>query len=223
MNTPTLLSIQVGLPKRRGIVGSDHSMERPWQSGIFKELISGPIWLDKLNLAGDGQADLKNHGGPFRAVLGYSAEHYSVWRDELQIPDLPYGAFGENFTISDLDEEAVSIGDIYAIGDVRIQVTQPRQPCWKLARRWNKKDLTARVYDHGWGGWYLRVLQEGYVEAGQPVKLLERPFPQYNVAYVYALMNEWIEDREALAALAEVEPLSPGWRSHFASLAGLTA
>lgn len=223
MDTPALLSIQVGLPKRRGTVGSDQPMEHPWQSGIFKEPVSGPVRLNKLNLAGDGQADLKNHGGPFRAVLGYSADHYPVWRDELQMPDLPYGAFGENFTISNLDEETVSIGDIFAIGDIQLQITQPRQPCWKLARRWNMKDMTARVYNHGWGGWYMRVLQEGFVESGQPVKLIECPFPKFTVAYVYALMNEWIEDREALAALTKIEPLSPGWRSHFASLLTATA
>src|SRR5262245_55814153 len=105
MFTPTLLSIQVGMPKRRGVPGSDDPMQHPWQSGIFKAPVDGVIWLGKLNLVGDGQADLKNHGGPDRAALAYSAEHYPTWRAELEQPDLPYGGFGENFTISGLDEE----------------------------------------------------------------------------------------------------------------------
>src|SRR5258707_6235383 len=117
MPSRTLLSIHVGKPARRGIVGSDDPMQHPWRSGIFKQPISGSVQLNALNLEGDGQADLKNHGGPFRAVLAYSAEHYPVWRTELNMPDLPYGAFGENFTISGLDENTVSIGDIFAISD----------------------------------------------------------------------------------------------------------
>src|ERR1041385_7165158 len=128
MNTPTLLSIHVGKPANHGLAGSDDPTQHPWFSGIFKQHVSGPVRLGKINLEGDGQADLKNHGGPFRAVLGYSAEHYPIWRQELNMPDLPYGAFGENFTISGLNEETVFLGDIYGIGDIRLQVAQPRQP-----------------------------------------------------------------------------------------------
>jgi MOSC domain-containing protein YiiM len=216
-----LLSIQVGLPKRRGEVGSNDVMKRPWQSGIFKDPVTGPVELKALNLAGDAQADLHNHGGPFRAVLSYSAEHYPVWREELALPDLPYGAFGENFTVSNLNEETVCIGDIFAVGDtVQIQVTQPRMPCWKLARRWNIKDLTARVHEHSWGGWYQRVLREGMVEAGMAITLLQRPHPDYSIAFVTALMNEWMDVPEATAELAALEPLTPRWRDIFAERAG---
>lgn len=220
MATPLLLSIQVGLPKRRGIVGSMNPLDRPFQSGIFKDIVEGRVWLGEENLAGDGQADLENHGGPYRAVLGYSAEHYAVWRAELAMPDLPYGAFGENFTISGLDEETVCIGDIFSIGEVKVQVSQPRQPCWKLARRWNMKDLTARVHDHGWGGWYMRVLQQGYVEAETSVVLEKRPMPGFDIAFVYALMSKQIEDPQAMTELADCEWLSPGWREVFAERAG---
>lgn len=220
MATPLLLSIQVGLPKRRGVVGSKDPMERPFQTGIFKEQIEGQVWLGEENLEGDGQADLQNHGGPFRAVLGYSAEHYPVWRAELAMPDLPYGAFGENFTISGLDEETVCIGDIYSIGQAKLQVSQPRQPCWKLARRWNMKDLTARVYNHGWGGWYMRVLQQGYVEAGTAVVIEKRPMPGFDIAFVNALMNQQLDDPQAVTELATCNWLSPGWQAAFAERAG---
>jgi MOSC domain-containing protein YiiM len=212
----TLLSIHVGKPARRGVVGSDDPMQHPWHSGIFKNPVSGSVQLNALNLEGDGQADLKNHGGPFRAVLAYSAEHYPIWRAELNMPDLPYGAFGENFTISGLDENTVSIGDIFAIGDIQLQVTQPRQPCWKLARRWQIKELAARVDERGWGGWYHRVLQEGRVEASLPVTLLERPFPQFTIAFVSALMTERIENSQAAYELSQIEALTPSWREAFA-------
>ncbi|HEX2622088.1 MAG TPA: MOSC domain-containing protein [Phototrophicaceae bacterium] len=209
-----LLSIQVGLPKTH--MEADAISNKPWESGIFKAPVTGKIGLGALNLAGDGQQDLRVHGGPFRAVLAYSAEHYPIWREELQMPNLPYGAFGENFTVSGLDENTVSIGDIFELGGVLIQVTQPRQPCWKLARRWGIKDLTARVYDKGWGGWYHRVLQEGYVEAGMTLRMVDRPYPEFTIERVNALMNEWMDEPEVLAVLAEMEPLSPGWRTHFA-------
>src|SRR5262249_49896133 len=120
---------------------------------------------------------------------------------------------------SDLTEETVCLGDIYAIGETQVQVTQPRLPCWKLARRWQMKALTARVQEHGWGGWYHRVLKEGYVEAGMAVQLYERPYPKYSIFKLYALMYQWIDDSDMAAALSEIEALSPGWRERFADYA----
>lgn len=209
-----LLAIQVGLPQTHP--EPDHISDKPWESGIFKFPVTGKIWLDTLNLTGDGQQDLSVHGGPFRAVLAYGAKHYPIWREELNLPQLAYGAFGENFTVSELDEDSVSIGDIFQIGDVRLQVTQPRQPCWKLARRNGIKELTALVHDKNRGGWYHRVLQTGYVEAGLTVERIERPYPEFTIARVNALMNEWQDDVESLAALADIEALTPSWRERFA-------
>lgn len=210
-----LLSIQVGMPATHG---ADKISSKPWESGIFKSPVSGKIWLDTVNLAGDGQQDLQNHGGPFRAVLAYSAGHYPVWRAELNLPDFAYGAFGENFTVSDLDEETVYIGDVYRIGEAELQISQPRMPCWKLARRHGIKDLTARVHEHAWGGWYHRVLKPGYVEAGDTIEFLERPAAdqRFNIRQVYDLMNQSLTDPAAVAALAATEALSPGWREVFA-------
>ena len=214
---PTLLSIQVGLPREFGVEGAPDPMDRPWTTGFFKEPVDGPVWLGRTNLAGDGQADRKNHGGPDKAVLAYSADHYPLWRTELNRPDFPYGAFGENFTIADLSETNVCIGDVYAIGEVRVQVSQPRQPCWKIARRWHIKDLTARVHETGRTGWYLRVLTGGYVEAGTPVVLLERPFPQWTVARATEVMNRRREDPDAAAELAACPLLSAVWRETLAA------
>src|SRR5262245_35397589 len=102
MSSPVLVSIQVGLPKSYGRAAAEDPMDRPWQTGFFKQPVDGPSWLGRTNLVGDGQADLVNHGGEDKAVLCYAASHYPEWRDELARPDLPYGAFGENFTIEGL-------------------------------------------------------------------------------------------------------------------------
>ena len=99
MSTPLLVSIQVGLPRSYGHQGAANPMDRPWQTGFFKQPVDGPRWLGRTNLTGDGQADLVNHGGPDKAVLSYAAAHYPAWRAEVGRLDLPYGAFGENFTV----------------------------------------------------------------------------------------------------------------------------
>lgn len=216
MSTPTLLSIQVGLPAEHG---ADHISQKSWESGIFKYPVEGHVWLDSINLKGDGQSDLKNHGGPFRAVLSYSADLYPMWREELGKPDLSYGMFGENFTISGLDESIVCLGDVYQIGQARVRVSQPRFPCWKLARRNGIKDLTARVDEKMRGGWYQQVLKEGYVEAGDMVQLLERPYPQYSIERIFALGSERVSDPKSAAELATIPALTDEWREVFAERA----
>src|SRR6202011_3972690 len=124
-----LVSIQVGLPAVHGQPGAADPLDQPWRTGFFKTPLAGPVWLGRLNLVGDGQANLRVHGGADKAVLGYAASHYPLWRTELNMPDLPYGAFAENFTITLLDESRVCLGDVYVIGQARVQVSQPRQPC----------------------------------------------------------------------------------------------
>lgn len=211
MNTPTLLAIQVGKPAEQG---ADSISDKPWQSGIFKATVSGRVWLDMENLAGDGQDDLKNHGGAFRAVLAYSADHYPKWREGLGV-DLQYGAFGENFTVSGVDETSICLGDVIAVGDVRLQVAQPRLPCWKLARRNGFKDLADRVDKTNRGGWYHRVLQTGYVEAGDAYAILERPYPDFSIARVVDLIHEREVNVEAWRKLGSLEVLTPRWRQRF--------
>src|SRR3954447_26270036 len=143
------MSIQLGRPASMGEPGVADPLLRPWTSGIVKWPRAGKVWLGRTNLEGDGQADNRNHGGPEKAILAFSAGHYPVWREELARPDLPFGAFGENFTIDGQGEAAVCVGDVYLVGGATVQVSQPRQPCWKLARRWGLKDLPARVQQTG--------------------------------------------------------------------------
>lgn len=214
MDSPLLLSIQVGLPRQMQMHDSGKDKEKVWRSAIYKEQVEGPLWLDGLNLAGDKQSDLRVHGGPDRAVLGYSAEHYAVWREELERPELTYGSFGENFTISGLSEETAYIGDIYQLGEVQLQVSQPRQPCWKLELRIGVEDMISRVHKRVWGGWYFRVLKQGYVEPKQPLTLLERPCPQWTVKRAYTIMTKRRKDQSALRELVACPYLSADWHRY---------
>lgn len=209
---PLLVSIQVGLPQFFPGEDTAKLMKRSWTTGFFKQPVEGRIWLGTTNLEGDGQADLQHHGGYEKAVLAYAAEHYPAWRTALNQPQLTYGAFGENFTVAEATEASVCIGDVYEIGSALVQVSQPRQPCWKLSRRWQIKDLAMQVQKNGRTGWYFRVQQEGYVETGQSFVLRDRPFPQWTIAKANDIMHHQLNDRQAAAELAACDLLSANWR-----------
>ena len=199
---PEIVSLQVGLPADRQYENNADGEGRVWRSGIFKTPVEGSVYLGKENFVGDRQADLNNHGGPDKAVLIYGVSHYDYWRRVLPQIDWVYGGFGENLTVTDMTEDKVALGDVYAIGDVRVEVSQPRHPCWKLARRWQQKDLAARVQENGFSGWYVRVLQEGNVEAGQKLMLLERPYPEWTITRVFDIIYNLDRDVDESLALA---------------------
>jgi MOSC domain-containing protein YiiM len=207
-----LVSIQVGMPTIHGTPGAADALEMPWRTGFYKYPVAGPVWLARTNLAGDGQASTKIHGGEDKAVLGYAASHYPKWRTELSLPDLPYGAFAENFTMSLLDETSVCLGDVYALGAARVQVSQPRQPCSNITRRWKLHGLTEKVEATGRTGWYMRVLEESEVVAGEPVVLLDRPSPEWSVARATRAMQQRARDAAEVRALLAVAALSDAWR-----------
>jgi MOSC domain-containing protein YiiM len=206
-----LRSVQVGTPKSYGFDNAADSHDQPWTTGFFKSPIDGPVFVGSTNLAGDGQADLKNHGGVDKAVLAYSADHYPGWRTDLDMPEMPYGAFGENLTISGWNEESVCIGDILRVGPVKFEVSQPRQPCWKLARRWRRHDLVRRVVQTGRSGWYLRVLEEGCILAPMPLVLLERPNPDWTIARANKILHHCPKDLSLTLELAGVPKLADSW------------
>jgi len=206
-----LCSIQVGTPKSYGFDGAVDAHDRPWTTGFFKTLVEGPVFVGTTNLAGDGQADLQNHGGVDKAVLAYSAEHYPKWRQELRLPEMPFGAFGENLTIAGLSEHSVCIGDIVRVGTATFEVSQPRQPCWKLARRWRMHELVRLVVHSGRSGWYLRVLEEGSIEARMPVTLLERPNPAWSIARANEILHHRRTDLPLTLELADVQGLADSW------------
>lgn len=198
MQIGVLASVQVGSPRRYGAKGAAEAMDRAWETSFFRAPSAEPRWLFTTHLAGNEQADKRNHGRPDQAVLLYAAAHYPRWREELDLPDFGPGAFAENFTVEGLSEETACAGDIYAIGEARIQVTGPRYPCWKIERRWRSPGLTARVAATGRTGWYCRVLQEGMIAPGSPLLLVERPYPRWTMA----LVNDFGHDRNKDVALA---------------------
>jgi MOSC domain-containing protein YiiM len=203
-----LLSIQVGLPR-----------EVRWQrrtvsTGIFKEPVDGPVILRTLNLDGDRQADLSVHGGTHKAVYVYPAEHYGPWRAELPEVELPWGAFGENFTTEGLLEDEVHIGDRFRIGTAEVVVAQPRTPCFKLGIRFGDPEMVNRFLESRRSGFYLAVLREGQVEAGDAVELIGRDPNLVTVADVNRLfLGE--QDEDARARALQVEALPDDWKARF--------
>ena len=209
---PRIASVQVSTVRSLGTAGAADAMDRPWTTGFFKEPVAGAVLVETLGVAGDEQADRANHGGPDKAVLAYSADHYPAWRTELELPELPFGAFGENLTVDGLTEADVCIGDRWRAGDVEFEVTQPRQPCWKLARRWRVKSLPATVVQTGRTGWYLRVLHGGMLESGMELELVARPNPECSIRHANGVMYSEKDDAAAALELAEVPGLSGSWR-----------
>ena len=158
-----LLSVNVGMPK-----------EVPWQgktvfTGVFKEPVSGPRRVRKLNVDGDGQGDLAGHGGEQRAVFVYQIDSYRYWENELGRSDFAYGQFGENFTVEGLTDDEVCIGDRYRIGTALFEVTQPRVTCYRVGIRMNDARIPALLVSHRRPGFYFRVLEEGDVQAGDEI------------------------------------------------------
>jgi MOSC domain-containing protein YiiM len=214
---PAILSLHIGQPESHGVTGAAAWFEEAWTSAIFKRRIDGPVALRAVGLAGDGHADLVNHGGLDKAICVYPAAHYPAWRDSLAEPlggpDMARafadGAFGENLTVSTLTERDVCIGDTYAIGSVVVEISQPRQPCWKLARKWRIKDLTAQAVANGHTGWYFRVRREGTLSVGDALALVDRPHPEWTVATANLVMHHRVGDT---GALMDVAALSESWK-----------
>ena len=217
VHTATLVSIQVGQPRDYDGSGGD---ARPWRSAIHKLPVAGPVWCGRTNIAGDAQANTQVHGGPDKAVLSYSADHYPRWRDELGVDGMSFGGFGENLSITGIAEATVCIGDRWSIGDVILEVSQPRGPCAKIAKRWGIPDLTARVLKTRRPGWYSRVIREGMIAPG-PAHLVERPFPRWTIEHAMELMYERDSDLEAARELSAVPVLATSWADGLRKARGL--
>lgn len=211
-----LVSVQVGTPRTVGAPDAEDRMERAFTSAIWKSPVSGPVFAGPLGLAGDAVANTKVHGGVDQALLMYAGSHYPVWEAELGRPMGP-GSFGENLTVDGLDESSVCIGDVLEIGRVLLEVSQPRQPCATLARRHQVPDMIAIVRGNGRSGWYLRVAVEGPVEAGQTVRLVDRPNPTWTVRRAARAYQAREREPEPAAELARCRGLSEAWRSRLAS------
>jgi len=162
-----LLSVNVGGPRMLNVG------DRRILSSIYKSPVAGRVAVGRRNLAGDQQSDLRVHGGAKKAVYVYPSEHYAFWSRELGVGDLPFGAFGENLTTAGLLEHAVRIGARLRIGSAEFEITQPREPCFKLAAKFNRPDMIRRFLDSERSGFYLRVAQEGEIESGDAIAYFE--------------------------------------------------
>lgn len=203
--TPTLLTGPVApLP------GSDTP------SGIAKTPVAGPLWLGAEGFEGDQQADRRVHGGPEKAVHHYARDHYAGWLAEIgpQPALARAGAFGENLSSEGLTEADIAVGDIFRLGDALLQVSQGRQPCWKLNLRFVVPDMARRVQNSGRTGWYYRVLQPGRVTPGDSLELIDRLAPDWTVQRLWHVMYVDRLNRDALTGIAGLEVLAEGWRRY---------
>ena len=201
-----LLSLRIG---RIAPLGNEGVL-----SGINKAAIQGEVMLTKTGFIGDDQADKKHHGGVEKAVHHYDFGHYAFWKTELEncaVFDAP-GAFGENLSTVGMTEKDIAIGDVFRLGSAIIEVSQGRQPCFKLNLRFSTPDMALRVQNSGRTGWYYRVLQEGHVKLSDELKRIERKCEEWTIYRLWRALYVTRNDVEELSKIANLDLLAPSWR-----------
>lgn len=184
-----------------------------WTTATYRYPVSGPLPLGPLGFDGDEHADTAVHGGPDKAVLAYADAHYPLWQTELQNPDFGPGALGENLTITGIDESSACLGDKFRLGSALVEISQPRQPCWKQARRWGIPDFVLTLTQRARNGWYLRVLESGEVATGSELTLLDRPHPEWTIARAAEIYHFRKDDRQSNEGLLSIPTLAEAWKS----------
>jgi len=185
-----ILSVNVGKGTHVLVNGRDV------RTGIFKAPVDGPVGIKRTKVDGDEVADLRVHGGPYKAVYLYPSEHYDFWQTELGLDNLRFPSFGENLTTEGLIESTVHIGDVFQAGSAILKVTQPRMPCFKLALRFQRADMVKRFWQSGRSGIYFSVVKEGEVERGDSIERIESDSERVSIAEVVGLYKgtEWSSD-----------------------------
>src|SRR6266542_4835568 len=207
-----LLSVNVGLPREIEWKG------KTVRTAVWKNAVRGRRKVRRLNIDGDGQGDLAGHGGEHRAVLVYQIDSYRYWRDYVGGYDFRYGQFGENFTVDGLADDEVCIGDRYRIGEAEFEVTQPRVTCYRVGLRMREPRMAALLVAHGRPGFYLRVLTQGRVEAGDEIVKVAAGPQRMTVAEMSALLYLPGHARQELARALTIPELSPGWKTSLRAL-----
>src|SRR3569833_770015 len=207
-----LISVNVGLPRDIEWRG------RRVYTGIWKSPVAGRCMVRRLNFDGGGQGDTSGHGGVHRAVFVYQMESYSYWQQQLGRSDFVHGQFGENFTVEGLADDTVCIGDRYRIGNALFEVTQPRVTCYRVGIRMDEPRMPALLTSSGRPGFYLRVLEEGDVGAGDEIKKIGEAPERMTVADINALLYSHSHPRDLLERTLRMQALSPGWRASFETL-----
>ncbi|MEM7134955.1 MAG: MOSC domain-containing protein [Myxococcota bacterium] len=201
-----LVSVNVGLPREV------QTPRGPVLTGIFKSPTARRVRAEPHNLEGDGQADLVSHGGENKAIYGYPLEHYASWREELGRSDLEHGQFGENLTTEGLLETDAGIGDVFAVGTARLQVAQPRSPCFKLGLRMNDPHFVKRFMKSGRPGFYFRIAQAGELGQGDALTKVEEGKYGLSVWDIWSLSYGDADDREKLEMALTIPSLGEEWR-----------
>ncbi len=204
-----LISLQVGVPRTVQRDGQEIT------TGIYKMPIEKRIQLHWLNLEGDKQADLSFHGGQDKTVYAYPSEHYPYWKKELAGLELPWGAFGENFTTAGLLEDTVYLGDRFTIGTAEVAVTQPRIPCFKLNLKFDRDDMAKRFLASHRSGFYLRVLREGEVGPGDEIVRIHQDENRVSISDALCIYLHESDSYELIHRALRVEYLSASWREEF--------
>lgn len=211
MRPMVIKSLNIGRPVKESFLGKEIV------TGICKKPVTRPLRLEKNGFEGDGVGDLKHHGGPDKAVCIYGVNHYPYWENILGAA-LPPSPFGENLSLSDLDENRICIGDVFQAGTAVVQASQPRQPCSTLAARFGRRDMVKLVVDSGRTGCYLRVLEEGVVEVGNALILLEKERNGVTVSFANLIYHRDRQNREGIEKVLAVDALSESWRKSFLKL-----
>ena len=212
MNAPQIASIHVG---KIAPLGSEGVL-----SGFVKHAVAGPVRVTPLGILGDEQADPSVHGGPEKAVYGYATSHYTAWRREypqhslLLVP----GGFGENLAFDGLSESELCVGDIHGIGSAQLQVCQPRQPCFKLALRFDDKHLPKAMIRNGRAGWYYRVLEPGVINPGDRVEVLDRLNPTFPFTRLVELISRGKASTAELEQMRDMPGLAQDWQQRAAEM-----
>lgn len=188
-------------------------------TGIFKELVNGPIFVDGVNLEGDEQGDLTVHGGPYKAVYSYASEFYKFWFEQRQ-QNLKFGMFGENLTTEGLVESKVCVGDRFRMGNVLLEASQPRFPCFKLGIRFSDSRIIDQFHHSGRWGLYYRVLESGTLQAGDVIHWEFRHPDQVSIYDLYRLRRGLDKNPDKLKKIAEMDFIDPSWRAWAAKLIG---
>jgi len=180
-------------------------------TGIFKYPVEQSIFLGKSDVKGDEVIDRKYHGGEFKACYIYSADHYSFWKEKYPQLKFEYGMFGENITVEGMQEDDICLGDVYQLGAAKVEVTQPREPCFKLGARFDTQKILKQFINAPYPGSYLKVIEEGEVAAGDQLKLVSRKYEQANLQRVYHLMyHSDSSDISEIKQLLEIPNLPKG-------------
>ena len=205
-------ALLIGKARQYGSAAAADELGKAWRSAIFKNAQTGEIYAGELGFEGDEVADTEHHGGVNKAVFANSLENYPAWEAYLGLKNLPLGATGENLTVSGLDETSVSVGDVHKIGSLVLQVTQPRKPCFKLAKRWGNANLAKEIFATGLTGWYYKVLENGSCSAGCEIEILQKNENALSVMQINKLFFNPSENLDLLPKFRALEVLPASWQ-----------